>query len=954
VANVELATAYISLVPTMQGVQGKVAEALLPAGAEADKAGKSSGGMFAGGFGGALGAAAIGVAATGAAVAGAAVGLYKVGAVFDDVTDTIRVGTGASGDALTGLVDIAKQVGTQVPTDFATAGSTVADLNQRLGLSGDTLSTVAQQYIQAGNILGETVDVNTTTAAFSAFGIEGANVEGAMDTLFRVSQSTGIGLNELASQVQTSAAPLQNLGFSFEETASLAGTLDKAGLNTSAVMSSMGKGLVTLAKAGEEPQAAFKRVTGELQGFVKSGDTAGALDLASKVFGTKGASQFVGALQSGKVNLDDLTGAAGMTSDTILGLGKETADAAESWTMIKSKALLALEPMGAAVFDLAGKGLGFLNEKMDGVTGKISDFGAGMAGIVSVLATGDFKGPIFGMEEDSGFVDVLFNIREAFQTIAPIVGQVFGTIGTTLGPLIPQFFALFSAISPIQTIFQAIQPLLPQLLGMFSQLASVIGQTLGTALTALLPVFVQLQGVFVSVFQQVLAQALPVIVQLVTMLGETFAQLLPIIVPIITTLAGLAVTLISQLMPIFMQLVSTVLPMVVTIFGAVLQAIGPLISMLAGLLIPIIQALMPVVVTVFGGMAGVISSIMQIVMGVIQVVTGLISGNWSQVWEGIGNIFGGIWNWIVTLVSVALEIVGTVIGSALNFWWGLISGTLGAIGQFFIDMWNNIVSFLGDVWNNIVNGVIAAVTWYFTTIFNAFTAVWTFIGDVFNNILNFFAGVWNNIVGGVVGAVSAYISIVSNGFNFVLGFIRSILGNVGNFFAETWNNITRGISEFVGGIGRFFDSIPGTIMGALSGAGTWLFDAGKNIVNGLFDGIKSLAGTIGNFFLGLLPGWIVEPFKVALGIHSPSRVFRGLGVNIGQGLILGVGDMHSDIESAVNDMVTVPSPPAYGANAAAGDFRTSGGFGSTFNIYETDDPIATAHAVSRRQSALAS
>lgn len=855
-ANVELATAYVSLVPTMQGVQGKVAEALAPAGAEADKAGKSSGGMFAGAFGGALGAAAIGVAATGAAVAGAAVGLYKVGAIFDDVTDTIRVGTGASGDALTGLVDVAKQVGTSVPTSFEQAGSTVADLNTRLGLSGDTLSTVAQQYIQAGNILGETVDINATTAAFSAFGIEGANVEGAMDTLFQVSQATGIGMNELASQVQTAAAPLKNLGFGFEETAALAGTLDKAGLNTSQVMSSMSKGLVTLAKSGEEPQAAFKRVTGELQGFVTEGNTAGALDLASKIFGTKGASQFVGAIQSGKINLDDLTGAAGLTQDTILALGQETADAAESWQLIKNKALSALEPLGTAVFNLAGQGLGFLAANMDGVIEKVTGFATGVGGLLAILTTGDFTQPLFGgkVQEDSAIVGVIFNIREAFQTIAPIVGQVFGTIGPIIGSLAPQFFALFSAISPIQTIFQAIQPLLPQLLAVFGQLASVIGDTLGTALTTLLPVFVQLQGVFVQVFQQVLATALPVIVQLVTMLGQTFAQLLPIIVPIITTVASLAVTLISQLMPIFMQLVSTVLPMVVTIFGAVLQAIGPLIEMVAGLLIPIIMALMPVVVTVFSVIANVIGNVMQIVMGIIQVATGIISGNWGQVWEGIGNIFGGIWNTIVSVVSGALQIVG---------------------------------------------------------------------------------------------------SVVMAGLGLVFGFVSSILGNIGRFFSDTWNNIINGASGMIGNLLGFFGGLGGKIMGALGDIGSTLFNTGKNIIQGLIDGIGSMMGAIGRAVLSIVPEAIRGPFEDLLGIHSPSRVFRGYGVNIGQGLILGIDDMHGRIEDAVTGMVTVPSAPAYGSASTAGDFRTAGGFGSTFNIYETDDPVATAHSVARRQSALA-
>ena len=880
-ANVELATAYVSLIPTMQGVQGKVAEALAPASAEADKAGKESGGMFAGGFGGALGAAAIGVAATGAAVAGAAVGLYKVGAIFDDVTDTIRVGTGASGEALDGLVNVAKEVGTSVPTSFEAAGSVVSDLNTRLGLSGDTLSTVAQQYIQAGNILGTDVDITTTTAAFSAFGIEGANVEGAMDSLFRVAQATGVGMNELASTVQTNAVPMQNLGFSFADTAALAGSLDKAGLNTSQTMASMGKSLVTLAKAGEEPQAAFKRTTGEIGEFIKSGDTAGALNLASKVFGTKGATAFVGALQSGKINLDDLTASAGLSSDTILELGKETADAAESWQLIKNKALSALEPLGTAVFNLAGQGLGFLADNMDGVIEKVSGFAYSVGGLLTILTSGDFTQPLFGgkVQEDSKIVDFLFNVREGVAGVFNILGkgdftgpflgfeedsamvdflfkirEAFQSIGPTLGTLAPLIGQVWSAFSPLQLIFSALMPVLPQIVDLIGTLASALGGALIGALTALMPTFMELSNMLSATLAGVFIAVMPAVLQMVGMLAGLFTQLAPVVAQIVGVIGQLVIQLVAALMPIIMQLVTTVMPMVVSIFGAVVSAIVPLVTMLAGLLIPIIQALMPVVVNVFDTIANVIGSVMQIVMGIIQVVTGIISGNWSQVWEGIGNIFGGIWNTIIAVVS---------------------------------------------------------------------------------------------------GVMTNMFLIISGGLSLVFGFIGGILGNIGQSFANTWNNITNGISNFIGGVGRFFSGLPGAITGALSGAGTWLFDAGKNIVQGLFNGIKSLASTIGNFFLGLLPGWIVEPFKVALGIHSPSTVFRGFGKNVGQGLILGIGDMHSDIESAVNGMVTVPSSPAYGSATAAGDYRTTGGFGQTYNIYETDDPIATAHAVSRRQTALA-
>lgn len=880
-ANVELATAYVSLVPTMQGVQGKVAEAFAPAGTEADKAGKNSGGMFAGAFGGALGAAAIGVAATGAAVAGAAVGLYKVGAIFDDVTDTIRVGTGASGEALDGLVNVAKEVGTTVPTSFEQAGSVVSDLNTRLGLSGDTLSTVASQYIQAGNILGQDVDITSTTAAFSAFGIEGANVEGAMDSLFRVSQATGVGMNELASTVQTNAVPMQNLGFSFADTAALAGSLDKAGLNTSQTMASMGKSLVTLAKAGEEPQAAFKRTTGEIGEFIKSGDTAGALNLASKVFGTKGATAFVGALQSGKINLDDLTKSAGLSGDTILELGKETADAAESWQLIKNKALSALEPLGTAVFNLAGQGLGFLADNMDGVIEKVSGFAYSVGGLLTILTSGDFTQPLFGgkVQEDSKIVDFIFNVREGILGVFNILGkgdftgpflgfdedsamvdflfkirEAFQNIGPTLGTLAPLIGQVFAAFSPLQLIFGALVPVLPQIVGLIGTLATSLGGALIGALTALMPTFMELSNMLSGTLAAVFIAVMPAVLEMVGMLAGLFTQLAPVVTQIVGVIGQLVTQLIAALLPVILQLVTTVMPMVVTIFGAVAQAIVPLITMLAGLLIPIIQALMPVVVTVFGVIANVIGSVMQIVMGIIEVVTGLISGNWEQVWSGILNIVAGVFGLIVDLISGAIQLLISIIGAGLN------------------------------------------------VVVSVFTSIFT----------------------GVVG-----------------------------YMSTVWGSITGGAGRMLGDLVGFFGSIGGKIIGALGDIGGLLFSTGKNIIQGLIDGIGSMLGAIGRAVLNIVPEAIRGPFEQLLGIHSPSTVFRGYGHNIGQGLVLGIGDMHTDIESAVSGMVTVPSSPSYGSATAGGDYRTSGAFGQTFNIYETDDPIATSHAVARRQSALA-
>ena len=294
-----------------------------------------------------------------AAIAGG-VALYKVGEEFDTMTDTIRVGTGAQGEALDALSASAKTVATSVPTDFAAAGTTIADLNTRLGLTGPVLETLASQVLEAGRIMGEEINVNDMTAAFNAFQVQGEDTTTAMDHLFRVSQATGIGMNELATKVASQAPAVQELGFSFEQTATMVGALDKAGLNSQAVLGAMGKSLVNLAKEGEEPQDAFRRVVGEIEGFIASGDRASAIDMAGKVFGTRGASQFIGAIESGALAMSDLDAMAAGAGDTILGAGADTMDFAEKWQMFKNDVLVQLEPVATRVFNAMGTAMDWI------------------------------------------------------------------------------------------------------------------------------------------------------------------------------------------------------------------------------------------------------------------------------------------------------------------------------------------------------------------------------------------------------------------------------------------------------------------------------------------------------------------------------------------------------------------------------------------------------------------
>jgi len=624
--GVELATVWLRMVPTMEGATQNIAKALEPGESAAGDSGKRAGSKWASQAKG-----AIGVAAIGAAVVGSFKGLYEVGSIFDDVTDTIRVGTGAQGEALDGLVQVAKNVGANVPASFDKIGSTVADLNTRLGLSGEQLTTVSAQYLEAGRILGEDVDINSTSAAFNAFKIEGEGVSAAMDTLFQVSQATGVGINQLASGAQSAAPALQNLGFSFEDSVSLLGSLDKAGLNSQQVMASLSKGLVTLAKDGEEPQAAFQRVTGEMQSFVDKGETAAALDLASQIFGTRGAAQFVGALQSGVVNLDDLQASVGATGDSILGVASETADFSEQWSIFKNRALTALEPVGTAIFNGLGSAMKFVNNLFN----DMPDLGSTFA---PLLAT---------------FGEVAAVIWEA---LAPAFEQVWQAIS----PLIPMLLDLWMSVSPVMLIFQALEPMLPMVASLFGQLASIIGQALMSALPPIVSLMTTLGGILGTLFEALI----PVVTTLVSALFPIVEALIPVIVGLMDALAPLITALVEALAPIL----TTVAEIIGMVLVPVFNIIGTVITALAGIITWLVNK---VIVPLFNGF------VIPVVKQVGRIFESVFSGLGSffeGIWTGIKNTFKGFINFIIDGIN------------------GFISG-LNEVGNFVSDVTGGTIDF---------------------------------------------------------------------------------------------------------------------------------------------------------------------------------------------------------------------------------------------------------------------
>ncbi|MGE6515201.1 phage tail tape measure protein [Lysinibacillus sphaericus] len=86
-------------------------------------------------------------------------------------------------------------------------------------------------------------------------------------------------------------------------------------------------------------------------------------------------------------------------------------------------------------------------------------------------------------------------------------------------------------------------------------------------------------------------------------------------------------------------------------------------------------------------------------------------------------------------------------------------------------------------------------------------------------------------------------------------------------------------------------------------------------VSGLIDGMMSKQGDLLNA-ASSLAAIVASAFAAALDIHSPSRVMRGYGINIGEGLILGINEMVGKVAGATKRLAKAVSVDGMNQNTS--------------------------------------
>ena len=476
----------------------------------------------------AVGAAVGGIAvATGKAVVEAGKYLKDLGSQFDEAADAIRIGTGATGDALDGLLDDFDEVYKSVPTTMEDASKAIADYNTRLGLTGPQLQEISKQALQVSDMLGDDLGgvIEESSQAFQQWNIDADNMGGAMDYIFKVSQSTGMGFTDLMSNMQKFGPQLQEMGYSFETASALMGQLDKAGVNTEEVLSAMKKSVGALAKEGISASDGLAMYYEQIK---NAGTAAEAASIASEIFGTKAGSTMAAAIRDGTLAVGDLTESLLENGETIAGAAEDTYDFAERLQIMKQGLEVALKPMANTVFDGLNKFMPVLQKLMEQIVPVISD----------------------AVEAAAPFVEeFLMGAADALEDVLPLISQ----LAADLLPILTQLMS--TLLPPLLSLVQTLLPPLMQIVG------------------AILPPIASLLSTILPMITQIVSAVLPVLVQIIS-------ALLPVITPLLEVALQIVNDVIMPLLPPLMQIVQALLPPLVSLLNLVMPILSPLLALL--------------------------------------------------------------------------------------------------------------------------------------------------------------------------------------------------------------------------------------------------------------------------------------------------------------------------------------------------------------------------------------
>ncbi|KAB8289306.1 tape measure domain-containing protein [Bifidobacterium ramosum] len=341
-----------------------------------------------------------------------------------------------------------------------------------------------------------------------------------------------------------------------------------------------------------------------------------------------------------------------------------------------------------------------------------------------------------------------------------------------------------------------------------------------------------------------------------------------------------------------------------SITGGIQDAWNGVVSFFTGILTTISNAFTSVWTAIRGFLMPIVTGIGEFIKNVFIVLAAVL----VTIWNGISSVAVTAWDAISGFLKPIVQAIADFIGNVLQ-----------GIKNVWENVWTSVGSFASAVWNAIktaIGAAIIAVSGVISETLGVIRGVWV---SVWSAVGSFAVGVWNAIRSVVATAVNAVSGVIRSVLNVISGVWRSVWSGVSSFLSGIWNGITRAVSNGIQNVANTVGRIRGVVLGAVSGAGTWLYDTGRQIISGLIEGVGGAMGWLRDTISGLGSS-VLDWAKSVLHIHSPSRVFRDqVGLMIGKGMGLGIADSTAFVRKRMDRLSSTLKPGvafnyAYGMN----------------------------------------
>lgn len=190
------------------------------------------------------------------------------------------------------------------------------------------------------------------------------------------------------------------------------------------------------------------------------------------------------------------------------------------------------------------------------------------------------------------------------------------------------------------------------------------------------------------------------------------------------------------------------------------------------------------------------------------------------------------------------------------------------------------------------------------------------------------------IVENLPKAVDAITQIVNGMVDWIVDHLDLIIDTAIKIIAALAQGLINAIPNLISKLPQIVTSI----VNGIGAAVPKVFEIGVNIIKGVWDGIKSVGDWLGQQITGFFGG-IIDGAKKMLGIHSPSRVFAGIGENIGLGLAEGLRDSAGIVQAAMDYIMPSAGNISMGMDAMSVAGRVVDNNGGSFTPWMDNRPI---------------